>query len=200
MQATCWLVAPGRIHASTHCSKASFARCAAPDRARQRRSARQPSAETFRVRPAHLSKARFRPCTPVRAQLVSDTETARECLEATVKATEHLLRRKAIDSSILLQGMKAAMPPMLAQHKGKTQGATAGFGWTSCDQTSWYKQLQQKVDLFKVRIPAVQPFCVQCQSAGPHMNCWDPAESWFHTHLAPATKPVSIKTGTAQEN
>lgn len=145
MQATFWSVAPGRIHASTHCSKTSFARCVAPGRARQRHSTRRSQAEALRVRPVHLSKARFRPCSPVRAQLVSDTETARECLEATVKATEHLLRRKAIDSSILLQGMEVAMLPMLAQYTSKAkrkkplqglagQAVTRQVGTSSCNR------------------------------------------------------------------
>ena len=141
------------IRLSTDTIKIGFARRFASVPTRQKECPHRLLLQVPCLRPVHLSKARFRLCTSAAAQLASDTEAARDHLEATVKATEHLLQRKAIDSSILLQGKDIQTPSSLLSTpatRSRAQRRNSGFGWTSCDQTSWYKQLQQKVHLFKV--------------------------------------------------
>lgn len=104
MQAALLPVSYGRIRLSTDTNKLGFARRFASVSTRQTECPHRLLLQAACLRPVHLSKARFRPCTSAAAQLASDTEAARDHLEATVKATEHLLQRKAIDNSILLQG------------------------------------------------------------------------------------------------
>lgn len=107
--------------------------------------------QSFRrsFRPVH-HRSRFKLEAP---HLLQGPATASLRVDAALQTSRELVTRRAVDSAILLQGRQSQTLSLrfVAGTRCKCcSGITAGFGWTSCDQISWYNQIREKVDSIKV--------------------------------------------------